>query len=304
MTMDREFDRVLDAWFADGPAEAPDRILHNVTDRIDRQVQRPRWRLRGWGGTPGLPSIRLVAAATTLAIVLVGASLIVGGGGGIGPSIAPPSPTPTRTPSQSPATSPALLLAPSEALEPGTWRFDANGGGTTFDVPAGWRVPAWGPLDFALAPIDAAPDDTIRVFYDMRFAMQATGCPETRDPGIGSQAADLMAAITVLPGVQASAPEAITIGGLDGLMVDLAVAPDATGTCPFSDVVPTIPLVVDTIPGEGPFWGIARGERKRLIVLDHPTGSNVVFIVDAIDGATFDDLVAAAMPVLETFRFD
>ena len=45
MTRQRDLDRLLDIWLADGPTEAADAVLDVVADRIDRQPQRPAWRL-------------------------------------------------------------------------------------------------------------------------------------------------------------------------------------------------------------------------------------------------------------------
>ena len=50
MTSERDIERILDLWFADGPTQAPDRVLDVVADRIGRQPQRPAWRLHH-GGT-------------------------------------------------------------------------------------------------------------------------------------------------------------------------------------------------------------------------------------------------------------
>ena len=45
MNQRRDIERLLDHWFADGPTQAPDRVLDVVADRIERQPQRPAWRL-------------------------------------------------------------------------------------------------------------------------------------------------------------------------------------------------------------------------------------------------------------------
>ena len=45
MTHERDTERLLDLWFADGPTQAPDRVIDVVADRIGRQPQRPGWRL-------------------------------------------------------------------------------------------------------------------------------------------------------------------------------------------------------------------------------------------------------------------
>ena len=44
MTHERDIDRLLDRWFADGPIEVADRVVLDAADRIDRQPQRPAWR--------------------------------------------------------------------------------------------------------------------------------------------------------------------------------------------------------------------------------------------------------------------
>ena len=45
MTQQRDIERLLDQWFADGSSVAPDRVVDIVADRIERQPQRPAWRL-------------------------------------------------------------------------------------------------------------------------------------------------------------------------------------------------------------------------------------------------------------------
>ena len=50
MSGKRDIERILDDWLAEGPTEAPDRILSNLDARIQRQPQRRRPVLaRRWG---------------------------------------------------------------------------------------------------------------------------------------------------------------------------------------------------------------------------------------------------------------
>jgi hypothetical protein len=298
-SFDPELDRRLNAWFADGPMAAPDPIITDLPGRLARQGQRPGWLVGRDEVRVGAP-VRLFAAAAVLVAVAIGGSLLVGGGGiGPGPSSSPsPTPSPTATPT------PIALRQPLESLAPGTYTYFANGGGTTFTVPDGWTAPAYGPLDFALAPADAAAGDWIRVFYDMRVASKDPACPEAGEPGIGATAADIVGDIAANPGIDATTPQPITIGGLEGRMVDLALADGWTATCPFDPTNPAVAYIVDTIPTEGPFWGIGGDNRQRLIVLDHPDVTNVVLLIESADGSTFDALVEAAMPVLESFSFE
>lgn len=301
MTTDRDLDRLLGAWFADGPTGAPDRVLDVMTDRIGRQGQRPGWLADRHVPVVAVPIRLLAAAALLVAVSVIGTVLI--GGGRIGPGPSPsPSPTPTPTPTATPT--PFALVSAQESLAPGTYRYLANGGGTLFTVPDGWRVPTLGGLDFSLAPVAASADDTIRVFYDMRVASKDPTCPERQEPGIGATAADIVGGIVANPGVDASTPQPITIGGLAGLTVDLALADGWTAACPFDPARPTVAYLVDTLPSEGPFWGVGAAQRQRLIVLDRATLNNVVFLIESSDGTTFDALVEAAMPVLQTFSFE
>jgi hypothetical protein len=100
MTHERAIERLLDRWLGDGPSEAPDRILATIADRIERQPQRPAWRL-DWRSTFMNRTIAAVAAlAAVIVIAVVGFGLL---GGGSRSSIGGPPPSPTPSPIASPA---------------------------------------------------------------------------------------------------------------------------------------------------------------------------------------------------------
>jgi hypothetical protein len=95
MTHERDIDRLLDQWFLDGPTEVADRVIREVADQIDRQAQRPAWRLlrRPIAMTS---SIRWAAVFAALALIAVVGFVVFGR-----PSNADvgASPTPTTGPS-------------------------------------------------------------------------------------------------------------------------------------------------------------------------------------------------------------
>ena len=310
MTQDRDLGRLLDGFFADGPTQAPDRVLLVVADRIERQRQRPAWLVRPQGVVIR-PSIRPIAAlaAAILLIALLGATVL---------SIVSPQPTPTPTPSTSPTPppppTPIPLIAPAD-LAAGSYFIRTNYGPTTFTVPAGWTIPTFGMLDFSLAPIGAAPDDGIRVFFDMHIASKDQACSEAPEPGIGTSAAAMVADLVSDDRLLAGTPQDVAIGGLTGKLVDVRIAPTTTKRCPFMPEGPTVPVIVDDaatyVPNQpgpeitnGPFWGVDTDDRLRLVILDRPNGGNVVFVVNSATGDTFDALVVASMPVIESFVFD
>ena len=78
MTQQRDIERLLDQWFSDGPDQAPDRVVDIVTDRIERQSQRPAWRLQR-RPFPVNAYVKLaVAAAAVMIVAVVGYNLLPG----------------------------------------------------------------------------------------------------------------------------------------------------------------------------------------------------------------------------------
>ena len=97
MNSRREIERVLETWFADGPAVMPDRVFDAVFDRVERTPQRRLARLQmRLTEMTMTPRIRLImAAAAALIVAVVGYSLI---GRGPVPNIgATPSPSVAAT---------------------------------------------------------------------------------------------------------------------------------------------------------------------------------------------------------------
>src|SRR6187551_2002577 len=102
MNQHRDTERLLDAWMRDGPTVAPDRVLDVVVDRVERQGQRPAWRL-DWRRYTMNPTIKLAAAALAVVIVaVIGYNLLPATSTGIGG----PTPTTSPAPSVSPSVRP------------------------------------------------------------------------------------------------------------------------------------------------------------------------------------------------------
>jgi hypothetical protein len=78
MTQPHDIERVLERWFVDGVDEMPDRTYLAVLDRVDRQSQRPAWRLRPWRSTPMPVIVRIALVAALLAIVAGGGAILIG----------------------------------------------------------------------------------------------------------------------------------------------------------------------------------------------------------------------------------
>lgn len=208
------------------------------------------------------------------------AVLVAGCGGATG------TPTPAPTP------------APS-ALPPGTYTSRAFQPAVTYTVPAGWRIAEDSADYFALQPL--ASDLTgIHFFRDPLAASQDAACPTSAEPGVGKLSLEMATWIRGLPGIIASSPRIVTVGGLRGVELDLALNSGWTASCPFANGIPTVPLFV----GAGSLrWVIAGNERLRIDLLDVPGGGTVVVDVDAFDGKLMDGLLAAAVPIVQSLSF-
>ena len=76
MTQQRDIERLLDHWLEIGPTEAADRVIDVVSDRIERQSQRPAWRL-DWRPRVMNPVPRAALVTAAVAILVVATSFIV-----------------------------------------------------------------------------------------------------------------------------------------------------------------------------------------------------------------------------------
>jgi hypothetical protein len=201
--------------------------------------------------------------------------------------------------SSAPATAtPAPTLPP--ALPPGTYTSAAFQPAVTYTVPNGWRVASDSSDYFALQPANSEITG-IHIFRDPQAASQDPTCPTSPEPGVGTGSLELATWIRGLPGMVASSPRMVTVGGLRGVELDLALNTGWTASCPFANGVPTVPLFVGT--NGNLRWVVAGNERLRLSLLDVPGGGTVVVDIDAFDGTLFDELLAAATPIVQSLEF-
>ena len=200
-----------------------------------------------------------------------------------------------------------------ELLAPGTQSARSFWPPLSFTVPDGWLTERAAEGWLALAPdtdenrartqAGSFPETFLYVLPNV--AVAAEDCEAAAAPGVGLAASDVVGALATRPGLVTSGPVPVTIGGLAGQQIDLAVAPDWTGACP--QFGPSfVPLVYSP---DFVHWGAAPGERFRIIVLDVaglPSGmhATVMILVYSADAAVWDDHLAASMAVVESFKFD
>ena len=272
MNPDRDFDRLLDEWFADGPREAADRVVIGAADRIERQSQRPAWRLPGkdvhmnlklWGA----------AAAVLVVAVFAGSKLLAptsnpGSGGATPTPIASLSPTPSANPKLVQAT---RFLVPLTLTLSGDWTFNVD---EPTNLELFWRGP--GHVDLGFHPLSKTT---------------LPGASEA-DPWIPVPT-DFVAWIRQRPEFTGVTARAVTVGGRAGTEVDAAFV-WATGT-PKRDF-----LRYST--GAWLYDQGDEGHRIRFIVV--PGATDGFIIVVNAPGADFDPAVAELDTVLATVHFE
>ena len=189
----------------------------------------------------------------------------------------------------------------------------------SFMVPAGWNVIDDSPSVFvihALADSPAAgqagPESFVALLANPRLTAElapGAACgPAVGDaPGVGGSLDELVAAIVARPGVVATEPAGVTIGGHRGQLLDLGLAPSWTGAC-VGPGGPEVGLGLLHAAGSatGPLVGLGPEHPLRLILVDVGDGRTMaiaIFDIGPSQPARYEAHVAAAMPIVESFEF-
>ena len=111
-----------------------------------------------------------------------------------------------------------------------------------------------------------------------------TGCANGPAP---ADANALAARIQAEPDFEATAPVAVSVGGTEGLAMDVTVAP-AASDCEMRGSL-----------------NVEQGSRMRLYLVDLPEGSTIRILAIAVVApeARFEDLIEAAAPVIDSVEF-
>jgi hypothetical protein len=298
MKPDRDVERLLDRWFAEGPMEVPDRVIDVVADRIGRQSQRPTWRFL-WKGTHVNTPIRFAAAAAAILIAGVIGFSVLGrpSDSGIG---TPPTPTPIVTGSPSPSPTPGVSCEGGPCLGPlaaGSFTATEPLRPFSYSVPEGWEnlFNTAGGYVLQEQARDSIYHNAIYVFLDLQAADQT--CTRAPAPGVGQSVDEMVAWLAALPGLSMTPPTAISLGGLDGVTFDLTFS--AGGRLCQAETK----LWVQEWSGDPNFWwGFGAGYQERVLLLDRGSGGTVFIILDG-GSSDFETFAASAMPIVESFDF-
>lgn len=212
-------------------------------------------------------------------IALLLAAIIVAACGGAPATSAPP-PAPTGLPA-------------------GTYKTVAFVPQVTYTLPDGWEIASDTPGYLLLRPAGSEVAG-IHLFRDVRAAIQDAECSGAEAPGIGATSAALSIWTRERPGLVVSDPALVSIGGLDGVQLDIGIRADWTASCPFAEGLPTVPFVTGP---SGYHWVIAGAERLRVTFLDLPGGGTILVDIDDFSGEVIGALLVDATPIVASMSF-
>jgi hypothetical protein len=294
MTDERSIERLLDHWLDEGPSTAPDRVLDAAVDRIGRQRQRPAWRLHSGREFHVISTSKLAATvAAVLVIAVLGVVLVLRPGGS---TVGSSGPTAAPSPSSLPSGYPIGGLLP-----PGSHTTKQFKPAVTFTVPEGWIKTADDAQTSAQLGVLGLMQDTPA--NRAEFARTGEAAPgillvsgltspyyvcQSWEDNSGATAAEMVAKVTTNPRLKTSGVDDVAIGGLTGKQFDVRFNLDFKN---------------ETCPGDPPGTSLS-DQPTRSILLDAPGGRVLVMFVGAPGGANFEALLAQAMPVIDSFKFE
>jgi len=230
------------------------------------------------------------------------------GGGASEPASAPPSTTPSE--STSPTATPrprcpvpnrgGSCLGPLAAGTYTTVEFVPR---ITYTVPAGgwtnWEdLPGLfllGPPGFDLAGVDEGGSDYIGIYSSVVAAN--TDCSESEQPGVVQTAAALAAEFAQRRGLTTTTPKPVSVGGLQGVVLDMRLADGWKKPCFYSGGDPVVPVLRGVGNSSGVDHPIGPGFMMRLYLADF-SGRTLAIELGDNSGGTHSDTYSAIVTQL------
>jgi hypothetical protein len=217
MTRDLDIERLLDAWFAEGPLMVSDRVVDEAASRLHQQPQQPAWRLRPWRFRTVSTPLRLALIGAALLAVLIGGTVVFSGGG------ASPGPAPSASPSPMPSPIPSPAVSPAMQTErmvmqgrPMSW---------TAGVPSGWSNHGW----FLTRSQGTHDPSGIAVAAPGGIYVPKDPCDGVGKVSTYKTPADVVAALRSRQDLVVSNAIDSTLGGYSGTRVDVQAPADNSG---------------------------------------------------------------------------
>jgi hypothetical protein len=206
--------------------------------------------------------------------------------------------------SRAPSEPAASVFTVGEEVDPGEYTSQVFETPVTFTVPEGWKVFEDGPGEFGLART-ANDGPPLLIMRDIDAA--SPSCAPHAQPGVGRGAADLTKWLASLKGLVTTKPVAVTVGGLNGYVIDVNLDPSWTKTCPGVSDGPSVMTIIGSPPlSSGVLWGPDRTSMQRMWFLDLPSveDGNIVVMGEVCCGVDQEEQLEADQHVVDSLAFD
>ena len=181
-------------------------------------------------------------------------------------------------------------------LAAGTYTTTQFSPAISYSVPEGWTNGEDLPGNFLLQ-LDGDPR-YLGVYRNA--AAPAPDCQERPDGGVGQTVEALAAWLTAHPGLEVTEPQPVSVGGLDGVWLDISLASSWTATCPFSEGKPVVPFII----GGGVsslHHVLLPGFQERLYLLTYEQDNIVIEV--GTEGERLPEYLEAVGPILDSLTF-
>jgi hypothetical protein len=202
-----------------------------------------------------------------------------------------------------------------EPLPAGTYVSETFMPPLTYTVPEGWRMLEDNLGGYVLNPADAPYDPTqgltVNVWRDVEApSPEFCGALPVEEAGYSAQ--KITSWLASHEGLVATQPAPVTVGGLDGFMIDAVMSPSFTGLCLARLDEPIVWTLIGSGSSSSVHQGLTAAEAQRIYVLDLADGGNVAILINSccdpkngdLDNAEFQEAIANTTPIVESFQFD
>jgi hypothetical protein len=193
-------------------------------------------------------------------------------------------------------------------LEPGKYRWTFHEPRIEFEIRSpGWTWGFSGGGDFRILA-DASPThEGLSISDGIYFLLEPTiasrDCQDSSEPGVGRSVGDLVEWLQAAPGLDVTEPTPVTVGGLDGMQLDLTLDPAWKRTCFFSEGQPVVPLVFNGSPLGGYHWAILPRTSMRWYLLESKDGVVLIDLEDGPNNLARDDLLRTGGEIVDSMAF-
>ena len=211
------------------------------------------------------------------------------------------APSTSSTAATAPPASPLATVAPASPSASAAPASPSASAATEFSWSLGTTPTGWAVEEGAIVHNDNA---YIEVMTDR--SVMAADCGLGPQAGVGRTATEIMKALAERKGLDTGGGAPITIGGLRGQQLDIALETGWKGNCPWWEdaKAPVVPLIGTF--DEKNLWNfnaVAAGEQFRYIVLDTPNGGNVLVAITAVAPEHLQDITKDAMQIAGNLEF-